>query len=585
MRTQPRARSPAPERDRQPVVEMRGITIRFPGVRALDDVDFRLLPRRGARAHGRERRRQVHPDQGAHRRLHRSTPARSSSPARSTCSPRPADAQAAGISTVYQEVNLCPNLSVGENIMLGHEPRRSAPIDWRAMHRPRPAHLEQPRPRHRHPLAARRATRSRSSSWSRSPGRWYSTPGCSSSTSRPRAWTRRGRAAVRRHPRPARPGVAILFVTHFLDQVYEISDRITVLRNGQLVGEYLVAETAPRRAGDQDDRPRARRCSTSSTEAAERGRRPSRHAACSRRVGLGRRGVARAADLDVYEGEVVGIAGLLGSGRTELARLLYGADRADTGELDRCAPRGAGCARPRHAIDRNDRVLLEDRKAEGIVGDLTVAENIVLALQAARGWLRRIPQATRDAPGRASTSRRSTSARPTRTRSCATCRAATSRRCCWPGGWRPQPELLILDEPTRGIDVGAKAEIQRKVAELAAQGMSVIFISSELEEVLRLSDRIVVMRDRRKIGEHDQRRRQRPTTSSSSSQRGPPEGQPCCVPTRDSVLRHRLFWPVARPAGADRGQHDRAAAVPRRSRCTTASSTAPRSTSCATARR
>ena len=156
---------------------------------------------------------------------------------------------------------------------------------------------------------------------------------------------------------------------------------------------------------------------------------------------------------------------------------------------------------PRTALARGIVYSSESRKTEGIVGDLTVRENIVLGLQADRGWLRRVSRrksdevveplhrGARHPPGQP------------RARSPATCPAATSRRCCSRAGSPPHPKLLLLDEPTRGIDVGAKAEIQKLVADLAAQGMAVVFISAELEEVLRLSHRIAVLRDRRKVAE------------------------------------------------------------------------------------
>jgi simple sugar transport system ATP-binding protein len=216
-------------------------------------------------------------------------------------------------------------------------------------------------------------------------------------------------------------------------------------------------------------------------------------------TGIGRRGMLEPADLEVFDGEVVGIAGLLGSGRTELARLLFGADHADSGRIEL---RGvlARLTSPRHAIDHRIAFSSEDRRAEGIIGDLTVAENIVLGIQARRGWLRKIGRTEQDAivadfitslgvrPGDPSILSRNLS-------------GGNQQKVLLARWLATAPQLLILDEPTRGIDVGAKADIQRKVVELANQGLSVIFISSELEEVVRLAQRIVVMRDRRKIGE------------------------------------------------------------------------------------
>ena len=165
---------------------------------------------------------------------------------------------------------------------------------------------------------------------------------------------------------------------------------------------------------------------------------------------------------------MVGIAGLLGSGRTELARLLFGADTADTGEVHIRSERRK-LRSPRHAIDRKIAFSSENRRAEGVIGDLTVADNMVLALQARRGWLRPIPQATRTrwSP---STSRRSTSARPTRNALMRNLTGGNQQKVLLARWLITEPELLILDEPTRGIDIGAKAQIQQLVAELAAQG-------------------------------------------------------------------------------------------------------------------
>jgi simple sugar transport system ATP-binding protein len=220
-----------------------------------------------------------------------------------------------------------------------------------------------------------------------------------------------------------------------------------------------------------------------------------------RATGIGRRGALEPADIDVYDGEVVGIAGLLGSGRTELVRLLYGADRAEAGQIE-VHGRSAKHSSPRQAIENRIAFSSEDRRAEGIVAELTVAENIVLGIQARRGALRRIGRAEADAVVREYMT--ALGVRPADPTMLAGNLSGGNQQKVLLARWlATAPELIVLDEPTRGIDVGAKADIQRKVAELSANGLSVIFISSELEEVLRLAQRIVVMRDRRKIGELD----------------------------------------------------------------------------------
>jgi simple sugar transport system ATP-binding protein len=273
---------------------------------------------------------------------------------------------------------------------------------------------------------------------------------------------------------------------------------MTILRNGRLVEERMVADTTQLElvklmigreleALERLDR-------TVSARTADESGTPALKA-----LGVGRKGSLEATDLELYDGEVVGLAGLLGSGRTELARLLFGADTADAGEVVIRSERRR-LRSPRHAIDRKVAFSSEDRKAEGVVGDLTVADNMLLALQASRGWLRPIPQATRTRL--VERYLQALDIRPPDPTALMRNLSGGNQQKVLLARWLiTDPEILILDEPTRGIDIGAKAQIQAQVAELAAQGMAVVFISAELEEVLRLSDRLVVLRDRRKIDE------------------------------------------------------------------------------------
>src|SRR4051794_28116839 len=477
------------------VVAMRDITIRFPGVLALDGVDFLLRAGEvhalmGENGAGKSTLIKaltgVYPIDGGsitvagEDRIFSST----------------GDAQAAGISTVYQEVNLCPNLSVGENVMLGHEPRSRRGIHWKALHSEAAGHLDA--------LGLQLDTQSLLSSHSIAVQQLVAIS---------RAMVLDARVLILDEPtssldreeverlfavlRELRDnGVAILFVSHFLDQVYEIADRITVLRNGQLVGEYRV-EDLPR--GTLVTRMIGREIAEldALSQSAERPIDRS-GAPVLRATGIARRGVLAAADVDVYEGEVVGIAGLLGSGRTELVRLLYGADRPDQGQVE-IDGEPVRLNSPRAAVARQIAFSSEDRRDEGIIADLTVAENIVIGMQARRGWLRRIRSSEQDAV--VSEFMTSLGVRPADPTMLAKNLSGGNQQKVVLARWlATAPRLLILDEPTRGIDVGAKADIQRKVAELASRGLAVIFISSELEEVLRLAQRIVVMRDRHQIG-------------------------------------------------------------------------------------
>jgi monosaccharide-transporting ATPase len=481
----------------QPVVEMRDISITFPGVKALDGVDFRLLPG------------EVHALMGENG-AGKSTLIKALTGVygidAGTIRVRgeeqvfagPGAAQQAGIATVYQEVNLCPNLTVAENIMLGREPRRLGRIDRRAV-RERSAALlarlnlsvDPDSVLGGHPLAVQQLV-----AIARAVDLDAAVLILDEPTSSLDADEVQELFRVIRDLRAS--GVAVLFVSHFLDQVYAIADRTTILRNGQLVGEYAIA-TLPRLEmvakmvghelavlADLDRQP--------PTDVADLPDTPALAA-----TGLGRTGAIAPADVTVYPGEVLGLAGLLGSGRTELARLLFGADRADTGTVT-VDGRPARLRSPVDAIARRIAFCSEDRKGEGLVGDLSVRDNIVLAMQARRGWARRIPRRTVDElVGRWITA---LDIRPTDPDLLTRNLSGGNQQKVLLARWLlTEPRLLILDEPTRGIDIGAKAQIQKLVVDLAGDGMAVLFISAELEEVLRLSDRVAVLRDRQKVAE------------------------------------------------------------------------------------
>jgi monosaccharide-transporting ATPase len=215
--------------------------------------------------------------------------------------------------------------------------------------------------------------------------------------------------------------------------------------------------------------------------------------------GIGRTGAIKPMDLSIRKGEIVGLAGLLGSGRTELARLLFGADRADY-----YAYMFDGSHRkihsPRQAIDHGIAFCPENRKTEGIIDDLSVRENIILALQATRGWMKSIHRKRQEEI--AEEYIKALNINPPNPEQLVRNLSGGNQQKVILARWLlTDPKLLILDEPTRGIDIGAKAEIQKLVLSLSQKGMSVLFISSELEEVIRVSDRVAVLRDRRKVQE------------------------------------------------------------------------------------
>jgi simple sugar transport system ATP-binding protein len=265
------------------------------------------------------------------------------------------------------------------------------------------------------------------------------------------------------------------------------------------VGEYLTEqlprlELISRMIGKEPEVLEAQ-SSTAATAATVGRREPLLRAA-----GLGRKGAIEPFDLELYPGEVLGLAGLLGSGRTELARLLFGADKADQGEVELAGGSTQQLHSPRQAIDAKIAFCPENRKTEAVIEDLTVRENIILAMQASLGTFRYLPR--RKQTELADEYIRLLNIKTPGTEALIRDLSGGNQQKVILGRWLlTRPELLILDEPTRGIDVGAKAEIQKQMARLCGQGMSIVFISSELEEVLRSSRRIVVLRDRRKVAE------------------------------------------------------------------------------------
>ncbi len=481
-----------------PIVEMQDISISFPGVKALDRVSFRLLPGEvhalmGENGAGKSTLIKaltgVYPiDEG--KVLIAGTARRLTGTA---------DAQAAGISTVYQEVNLCTNLSIGENVMLGHETRGPLGIRWGATHRRASEVLEKvglggidPRL----PLSSLSIALQQLVAISRATVTDSKVLILDEPTSSLDAAEVAQLFAVIRTLRDE--GVAILFVSHFLDQVYEISDRLTVLRNGVFQGEFLTGEIdqatlistmVGREIGALDSLERA-----SSRRDVDRSGTPVYSA-----EGIGRTGSLEPTDVTFHAGEVLGIAGLLGSGRTELARLVYGADKPEGGAV-RLRGADAHISSPARALAARIAYASENRRDEGIIRDLSVRENLILAVQAERGWARPLPAQEKDAlVEKYMTALNVRPADPDRPISNL---SGGNQQKVLLGRWlATQPEVLILDEPTRGIDVGAKTEIMEQVIALADDGVAIVFISSELEEVVRLSDRIIVLKDRRKLAD------------------------------------------------------------------------------------
>ena len=486
--------TPAPA----PVVEMTGITVAFPGVLALDDVDLRLFP---GEVHaimgenGAGKSTLVKALTGAYQ-LDRGEIRIDGVVQRLTT---PVESAAAGIAPVYQDSHLVPNLSVAENVMLGNETRRRFGINWTATRR-RAADmlgqlgLDDLDPRVRLSMLP---------------------PAIQQLVAIARAMVGAPRVLVLDEPtssleadevdrlfavvrRLRDRGVAIVFISHFLEQVYAISDRMTVLRNGRREGEYLTkrldrADLISKMIGKD----------IAGLQALGSQRQSHLHEPLGgevyRAASLARRGQMEPIDLTLHRGEIVGLAGLRGSGRTELAYLMSGAERADSGALW-IDGRRSTIATPRAGLRHRVAMSSENRRVEGVIEDLSVRDNIVLALQALRGWARPITREERD--GLVDSYIEGLGIRPAAPDTPVRYLSGGAQQKVLLARWlATRPRVLILDEPTRGVDIAAKLDIQRRVAQLARDGVAVVFISSELEEVVRLSDRIVVLKDREKIGE------------------------------------------------------------------------------------
>ncbi len=412
----------------------------------------------------------------------------------------PQEAQANGISTVYQEVNLCPNLSVAENIFIGREPMKMGCIDWKAMNAKAEKLLtdlnidvDVTLPLENYSVAIQQMV-----AIARAIDISCDTLILDEPTSSLDENEVEKLFSVMRKLRDQ--GKGIIFVTHFLEQVYKVCDKITVLRNGKLVGEYTV-ESLPRvqlvakmMGKELDDLAAIKNTDAQSSDQDQR------EVAVSAK-NLFKAGTIKPFDLDVHKGEVVGLTGLLGSGRSELIRTIFGAEKPDGGELYVKGER-VHINAPIDAIKLGFAYLPENRKEEGVVADLTVRENIMLALQAKRGALKLL-----SAKEQEEFTQKYIDLLQIKTASIETpikqLSGGNQQKVILARWLLTNPDFLILDEPTRGIDVGTKTEIQKLVLSLANEGVSVVFISSEIEEMLRTVSRVGVLRDHEKVGELD----------------------------------------------------------------------------------
>ncbi|MBO4514327.1 MAG: sugar ABC transporter ATP-binding protein [Lachnospiraceae bacterium] len=474
------------------LLQMRHIEKRFPGVLALNGVDFTL------------RKGEIHAlmgENGAGKStlikvltgVYQMDGGQITLDGKSITIHSPQDAQSQGISTVYQEITLCPNLTVAENMFIGREDGA-----WV-----------------RHKLYEKRADEILAKLGI--PARSSQQLGdCSLAVQQmvaiARAVDQKCKVLILDEPTSSlddkevkmlfdlmrnlkSQGVGIIFVTHFLEQVYEVSDRITVLRNGELVGEYLTeqlpqVELVAKMIGKELDE-------LSSLKEAPEGEEEEKEVFYEAKNLSS--SDAMPFNFSIRKGEVNGFTGLLGSGRSECVRAIFGADKV-TGGSTFVGGKQVSITRPIDAMKSGIGYLAEDRKRDGIIAELSVRENIILALQVMNGFFKPISRSESEAfaDEYIKVLNIKTASKETPVGSLS---GGNQQKVILARWLLTHPDYLILDEPTRGIDVGTKLEIQKLVLKLAEDGVSVTFISSEVEEMLRTCSRLIVMRDRHVVGE------------------------------------------------------------------------------------
>lgn len=405
----------------------------------------------------------------------------------------PFDAQNLGISTVYQEVNLSPNLSVAENIFIGRQPTKRKFISWKTLNEKAREVLKNfdldidvTRTLDSYPVAIQQMV-----AIARAVDIDAKVLILDEPTSSLSAVEVEKLFSIMRKLRD--DGIGIVFVTHFLDQVYQISDRITVLRNGTYAGTYnaseldrvqLVSHMLGRNYDELQNMDTASSYTPNNNE---------------KNIYLTLENETEdEAVLEIEKGQVTGLSGLLGSGRTETARRIFGLDPLKKGETLTIKDKQKRFKKPITAIRAGNAFCPEDRKKEGLVGDLSIRENIVLALQTKRGMLRPVSkaEAQRIADKYIKELKIKT---PNADQLIKNLSGGNQQKVILARCLATNPDFLILDEPTRGIDIGAKAEIQKITLELAKEGLTVMFISSELDEMIRNCNKIAVLRDGKRI--------------------------------------------------------------------------------------
>lgn len=478
------------------LVKMSGICKTYPGVQALSDVDFELFEGEvhslcGENGAGKSTLIKIltgYEQMDSGQIVYLGKPIR---PATTL------EAQMMGISTVYQEVNLCPNLTVAENIYIGRQPKnRLGLVDWKKIQKL--AEIAMAR------LNLKLDVNARLDEYSVAIQQMVAIA---------RALDMNAKVLVLDEPTSSldtsevenlfrvvnklkQQGMGIVFISHFFEQVFEISDRITVLRNGHFVGSYAVEDISrqlliEKMLGKElTEFSAGQRNEAASLEG---------RAVLCQMENVGKRGSIEGINLSVEESSVIGFAGLLGSGRTETARLLFGVDKADDGSI-RVKGAQAKIHSPQNAVHYNFAFCPEDRKREGLLLDMTIRDNIILALQGKNGMFRRLSLKKQRAIADEYIEKLQI-VTPSQDQLVGNLSGGNQQKVLVARWLVTNPDLLILDEPTRGIDVGVKAEILKLILQLAESGRSVVFISSEISEVCRCAQKIYVFKDRHIIGQ------------------------------------------------------------------------------------
>lgn len=476
------------------ILTMENISKSFPGVKALNNVNFSLQKSEihalmGENGAGKSTLIKVltgveHKDSGTILFKNKKINPRSTQ-----------DAQNVGIATVYQEVNLCPNLSVAENLFIGREFTKNGKIDWARINKKSieiltmfNLNIDVNKTLNTYSVAIQQMIAIARAVDISADILILDEPTSSLSLVEVESLFVIMRMLKEK-------GVGIIFVTHFLDQVYQICDKISVLRNGEYVGTYRTKNLAK---VELIGKMIGKEFIDLNTNSNKLNQKKNTKQAFIELKGVDTKQIKNLS-LKVSKKEVLGFSGLLGSGRSECAQAIFGTDKKSKGAV-LINNKEVAINSPIDAIRAGIAFCPEDRKVEGIIGDLSIEENIILALQAKKGIFKKIKKEDYESIANEYIDKLSIKT-PSRKQLIKNLSGGNQQKVILARWLATNPELLILDEPTRGIDINTKGEIQKIVVDLAAKGMALIFISSEIDEMIRCCSRIIVLKDKVPVGE------------------------------------------------------------------------------------